>query len=300
MQIYKTTLPEETDVTMKQKKRRGRRKILAITLLGILIGVFATISVNYVYVNSSKDSSCMSCHAHPHAEKSWKLSSHYHNRSGVKTSCVDCHIPPKGSFNHFYHKTRLGVHDVWSYIFRDMENIDWESKKELEYAQRIVFNASCLECHVQLFPEGISDDGITAHLYYEDNHEKLNLQCISCHLDVGHYNPDYSHSRMTGIPGADNSGPVEIFETATEVTSFFNYTECIPGTGVSFGMKAIPGGTFTIGSPAKEPYSRDNEHPQKRVTVSHFFMAEIEVSWEEYWAFYSETMSEGRTTPAEV
>ncbi|MCD7970942.1 MAG: SUMF1/EgtB/PvdO family nonheme iron enzyme [Alistipes sp.] len=285
---------------MNRKKRGSRKKFLLVVFLGIVIGVLATVSVNYVYVNSSKDSSCMACHAHPHAEKSWRLSSHYNNRSGVKTSCVDCHLPPKGSFNHFYHKTKLGIHDVWSYIIKDTEKIDWDSKKELEYAQRIVFNSSCMECHVQLFPEGISDDGITAHLYYEDNHEKLNLQCISCHLDVGHYNPDYSHSRMTGIPGMAQSGPTEIFEEAATITSFESYTEFIPGTGVSFEMKAIPGGTFTIGSPDKEAYSQDNEHPQKRVSVSPFFMAEVEVTWNEYWAFLAETMTEGRIVPAEV
>lgn len=281
-------------------KRRGRRKKLLIAAsLGIIIGVMATVSVNYVWVNSSKDSSCTYCHAHPHAEKSWKLSSHYNNRSGVKTSCADCHLPPKGSFDHAYHKMRLGVHDVWSNIFKDTDKIDWESKKELEYASRIVFNSSCLECHIQLFPEGISDDGITAHLYYEENHEKLDLQCISCHLDVGHYNPDYTHARLQVVPATAGQSGVR-YESPAEITSFTAFTETVPGTGVAFEMKAIPGGTFFIGSPDREKFSRGDEHPQKRVTVSPFFMAETEVTWDEYWTFYAETMSEGRVSPESV
>lgn len=287
------------NLNMNAKKRGGRKRIFIVAFLGIIIGVLATVSVNYVWVNTSIDSSCMSCHAHPHAEKSWKLSSHYNNRSGVKTSCVDCHLPPKGSLNYAYHKTRLGVHDVWSYLTNDMDEVDWESKKELDHARKIVFNASCLECHVQLYPAGISDDGITAHLYYEENHEKLDLQCISCHLDVGHYNPDYTHAKLQIIPGSQVSSGVR-YEEPSVINSFTSFTEYIPGTGVSFGMKAIPGGTFLIGSPAKEKFAREDEHPQKEVKVSPFFMAEVEVTWDEYWAFYAETMSEGRIPPETV
>lgn len=55
-------------------------------------------------------------------------------------------------------------------------------------------------------PEGITDDGVTAHLYYDENEKKLDLQCISCHLDAGHYNPNYNHSKMVGIPGQNTSG----------------------------------------------------------------------------------------------
>ena len=38
---------------------------------------------------------------------------------------------------------------------------------------------------------------------------------------------------------------------------------------------------------------------KKTVNVSPFFMAEIEVSWDEYLAFYSATAAEGRTTDTE-
>lgn len=54
----------------------------------------------------------------------------------------------------------------------------------------------------QLFPSRLSQEGITAHLYYEENEKKLDLQCISCHLDVGHYDPNYTHAKMQGIPPA--------------------------------------------------------------------------------------------------
>lgn len=81
--------------------------------------------------------------------------------------------------------------------------------------------------------KGLIQDGITAHLYYDENEKKLDLQCISCHLDAGHYNPDYKHGKLTGIPGAATAtvDTSLYFKTATPVTSFTDYTEQIPGNG---------------------------------------------------------------------
>jgi formylglycine-generating enzyme required for sulfatase activity len=64
-------------------------------------------------------------------------------------------------------------------------------------------------------------------------------------------------------------------------------------------MIAIPGGTFKIGSPDSEPFRKADEGPVREVELSPFFMAEIEVSWNEYLAFYVQTAAEGRSTDTE-
>jgi formylglycine-generating enzyme required for sulfatase activity len=281
----------------KKKKRKG-----PIFLIGFLFGIICFASLYQSSVYFSTDESCMMCHVHPHVEDSWKLSKHVNNSSGVKVHCVDCHLPPKHqTVNHYMAKLNLGMKDVWSYLFKDSADFDWDMKSELEHAVKYIPNESCKECHQNLFPSGITDDGITAHLYYEENEEKLDLQCISCHLDAGHHNPNYSHGKMTGIPGqgkSSASGPV--FDSATVVTTFANYTEQIPGTPITFNMVAIPGGTFKMGSTPKENFHKEDESPVREVTISPFFMAEIEATWEQFWAFYSNTMSEGRTPPEAV
>ena len=275
-----------------------------ILLIGLLLGAGIMVAVYKTSVYFSSDESCMMCHVHPHVENSWKLSKHVNNGSGVKTHCVACHLPPQSdTWNHYTAKAKLGLKDVWSYLTKDSADFNWELKSELEQAVKYIPNESCKECHQNLFPEGINQDGITAHLYYDENEEKLDLQCISCHLDAGHYNPDYKHGKLTGIPGASATANVDTslyFKTATPVTSFADYTEQIPGTAVSFKMIAIPGGTFQMGSTTKEPFHKEDEAPVRNVTVSPFFMAEVEVTWDQYWAFYGQTMSEGRTPPETV
>ena len=284
------------------KKRRNKTKIFLLAI-GFLFGAGVVMALYQTSVYFSTNDSCAICHVHPHAHETWQLSSHVNNKSGVMTNCVDCHLPPQSdTWSHYTAKLKLGVRDVWGFMTKDTADFDWAAKSELENAIKYIPNESCKACHQNIFPEGITDDGITAHLYYDENETKLNLQCISCHLDVGHYNPNYSHSQMEGIPGYGEGGSNVMdtslfFKEPAAVASFEDFTEQIPQTPISFNMVAIPGGTFKMGSPEKEAFHRADEAPAHNVTVSPFFMAEVEATWNQFWAFYASTMSEGRTPP---
>ena len=146
-------------------------------LLGVIFGAGVMILAYNTSVYFSSDESCMMCHVHPHVEGSWKLSKHVNNGSGVKVHCVDCHLPPKNdTWNHYTAKAKLGLKDVWSFMTKDSADFDWDVKSELDHAVKYIPNESCKECHQNLFPEGITNDGITAHLYYDENEKKLDLQ----------------------------------------------------------------------------------------------------------------------------
>ena len=277
-------------------KSANQKGIMLAGIIGLVLGLALMIVFNTFWVRSSSNESCVSCHAHPESDASWKQSYHHNNGSGTKADCAACHLPPKGTVKYATTKAKMGLKDIWSHLTKDSETIDWAAKSELEYAQTIVYNESCKECHINLFPTGITDDGITAHLYYDENEEKLNLQCISCHLDAGHYNPNYKHGTLENAPEISGT----IHEHAAEITEFANFTETVPGSTASISMIAIPGGEFLMGSPSDEPFRNEDEGPQRRVQISPFFMGEFEVTWNQYWAFYLETMSEGRTPPSVI
>ena len=280
----------------RTKKRHGFfAAILGCLILGLCIGL-AFVAAD---TGTSTNAYCTSCHYHEEADALWKQSSHYLNGSGVVTDCVSCHLPPKedGILPYYKIKATMGAKDIWSKLTRDKDEIDWASKRDSEYAAAMIADASCLKCHADLFPEGITDDGISAHLYYEENVEKLGLSCISCHLNAGHYIEGYTHGKLEGKM---DTGSDIVYEDAAQVTAFENFTETVPGTGAAIRMVAIPGGEFLLGSPEKEKFRGKDEGPQKRVRISPFFMAETEITWTQYWNFYNETMSEGRTPPSRI
>ncbi|MCF0168459.1 MAG: NapC/NirT family cytochrome c, partial [Bacteroidales bacterium] len=275
--------------------KKTSRNILIAALIGLIIGIALMMSFNQVYHYTSENETCTKCHYHPESDASWKQSVHCMNGSGTVTGCAECHLPTDAS--RYRMKIKMGIKDLWSMLVHDPAEIDYSYRNELDYARKIVYNDACEKCHQDLIPKGISDDGIVAHLYYEENRDKLDLQCISCHMDAGHFDPNYTHKKLTSKPSVTSSVK---YEAAAEVKSFENFTETVPGTGAAIRMIAIPGGSFTMGSSDKEPFHQADEAPQKKVTVSPFFMAETEITWDQFWEFFNETMSEGRIAPETI
>ena len=70
--------------------------------------------------------------------------------------------------------------------------------------------------------------------------------------------------------------------TAANAAGMKAYVERLPGTDVTFKMVPIPGGKFTMGSPAGEKGREADEGPQHEVAIEPFWMEEHEVTWTEY------------------
>lgn len=268
-----------------------KRRYSVLLLYGFILGtVFIMLSSKMISYTST-DEFCMSCHVHPHAEDAWRLSTHYDNKSGIVVHCVQCHLPPPGTVRYLTTKAITGARDVYGTLFKDPEKINWEAKRQLDQAVKHTFQESCRTCHQNLFPMQLSEEGLLAHLYYTDNEAELN--CLNCHLHVGHYS-DIPHAPMQ-IGASVIEAPSVIFEETAIVENFESFKETVPGTGVSFNMLTIPGGSFAIGSPSGETGRSGNEGPVRDVELSPFFMAELEVTWDMYMTFFRETASEGRT-----
>jgi formylglycine-generating enzyme required for sulfatase activity/nitrate/TMAO reductase-like tetraheme cytochrome c subunit len=252
-------------------------------------GIVIVLIFNWGMDYSSTNEFCEGCHVHPQATQSWRLGAHFDNKSGVVVGCVDCHLPPGGTA-YLKAKTSTGIRDVMGVVFLDTDQINWELKSTREMAAGHVYKASCIECHKNLFPRTLSTKGSEAHLYYDQKSDIL--RCINCHLETGHFHLQKS---IPDEPFAADKGSKEQYRYPAVLDSFINFIEMIPGTSTDFEMIAIPGGTFSIGSPESESYRKDDEGPQKKVRVDRFWMGKSEVSWEEYDLFLRETGVQGRS-----
>jgi len=268
----------------------GKRAFLWVITTGLVAGLVFMLAGTKVVKYTSTDEYCASCHVHPHAEQSWKLSKHYDNKAGIVVHCVECHLPPKGH-GMLFAKAKHGAKDVYGILFKDSSEYNWPAKRKLEMAKKFVYTESCVKCHQNLFPKTLTVEGENAHLNFLTS--KTDVSCLNCHLDVGHYDPNSKHEHDKNF-GASVNQNTQIYTEATALTSFTNFTEKVPGTSLSFDMVAIPGGEFMMGSPKNEAHRKPDEGPAHPVKVSRFFMAKIEVSWEEYLEFFKATSSQGR------
>ena len=269
----------------------SRKAKAGLIIIGILIALVLLKSGKAVFSYTSTDKYCVSCHIHPLADASWKLSAHYNNRTGHIVHCVECHLPPEGH-GYVFAKAKHGFRDAWGFYFKDSAKINWQDKKLLENAKGFVYEESCKKCHQNLFPVKLSVDGGNAHLLYTTTKDPLT--CINCHLNVGHYDRNALHAHNTSFGVTVTVNQANYTEPA-KVEKFENFTEKIPGSNVSFDMVAIPGGKFLMGSPDNEPLRKSDEGPLRKVTLSNFWIAKTEVTWDEYMAFFRATGSQGRT-----
>lgn len=271
-----------TDKTIKRK-----HYLLFITggLTAILFFTLFNKTIHYTSTNEF----CASCHVHPHAEAEWRLSIHHNTPSGVSVNCVDCHLPPEDQKVRFItRKAYHGMHDLYAYLTLEAEEIDWAEKRTREAAERFVYEDGCKKCHTNMFPSTLNALGAESHLKYLRDPD--NTSCLQCHQGVGHYRGEIGLT----VEEESNSDPKEIYTALTEVNKFTGFNEKLPGTSVSFNMVAIAGGQFKMGTPLNEPYRRIDEGPVREVAVDSFWMGEIEVSWNEYLAFFRATGSQGR------
>ncbi len=93
--------------------------------------------------------------------------------------------------------------------------------------------------------------------------------------------PD-SQPRMTLLAIAMTLAPAAIALGQAPPPELKKYTETIAGTELKFDMMPIPGGTFTLGSPASEEKRKKDEGPTVSVQIAPFWMGKCEVTWDEF------------------
>ncbi len=171
-----------------------------LTLGGFLAGVIFWGGFNTGLEMTNTEEFCIGCHEmENNVYEELKTTIHYSNRSGVRATCPDCHVPHEWS-NKIARKMQASK-EVWGKMFG---TIDTREKFEAHRRQlaenewaRLKANDSleCRNCHNFEFMDftAQSERAEKMHSKYLQTGEKT---CIDCHKGIAHHLPD-----MTGIKG---------------------------------------------------------------------------------------------------
>lgn len=160
-------------------RRHGRGFIV-----GLLCAVAAFMVINAILGPTSKSEFCgATCHEMNTAYKTWELSPHGANKSGVRVECVDCHLPPKDKFfTHLAAKSYEGAKDGIKHVFGGEYDLDKIRKKVFEH----IPSQRCLHCHDSLLTKPSGSAARKAHLASLSRPETPENRCVHCHEYVGH------------------------------------------------------------------------------------------------------------------
>lgn len=70
--------------------------------------------------------------------------------------------------------------------------------------------------------------------------------------------------------------------------SFQPYEQSLPGSTLKFKLVPIQGGSFSMGSAAADPAAKQDESPQRTVSISPFWMGAFEVTHDEFDVFFND------------
>jgi nitrate/TMAO reductase-like tetraheme cytochrome c subunit len=170
------------------------RKILFGTTVGVAL-FFMTIGVifwggfNTAMEVTNTNNFCISCHEmEDNVYQEYKQTIHYNNRSGVRASCSDCHVPDP-----WVHKVVRKIeasNEVFHKILGSINTPEKFDEKRFKMAQKVwksmkkTDSRECRNCHDfnTMDPEAQKSRASKQHL----NAMKVGSTCIDCHKGIVH------------------------------------------------------------------------------------------------------------------
>lgn len=171
-----------------------------LVTVGFIAGIIFWGGFNTALEVTNTETFCISCHEMKNnVFEELKYTIHYSNRSGVRATCPDCHVPHNWT-DKIARKIQASK-EVWGKIFGTINSREKFLAKRKELAQhewdRLKTNDSleCRNCHDFHFMDFTrqSKRAEEAHSQGLANSENT---CIDCHKGIAHELPD-----MAGVAG---------------------------------------------------------------------------------------------------
>ena len=165
----------------------------------IIIGIIFWGGFNTAMDATNKEEFCISCHEmEDNVFEEYKKTIHYANRSGVRATCPDCHVPKEWT-----HKMVRKIQASKEILHKLLGSIDTPEKfdeKRLQLAKnewkrmKATDSRECRNCH-DFESMAVAYQKPRARKQHE-NALKVGNTCIDCHKGIAHELPD-----MKGVEG---------------------------------------------------------------------------------------------------
>jgi cytochrome c-type protein NapC len=169
------------------------RRIGVAVVVAFIVGIIFWGGFNTAMEATNTEEFCISCHEmKSNVYVEYKDTAHYNNRTGVRATCPDCHVPKQWT-----HKIVRKIQATNELYHKFMGTIDTKAKfesKRLELAQHVwdamkkTDSRECRNCH----EFGAMDYTKQGHRGMEAHQKGFDegKTCIDCHKGVAHRLPD--------------------------------------------------------------------------------------------------------------
>jgi len=163
-----------------------------LLLAGVVLGIVFWGGFNTALEATNTEAFCISCHEmRDNVYPEYKETIHYSNRTGVRATCPDCHVPKDWTYK-MIRKVQASK-ELWGKLVGTIDTREKFEAKRLELArhewQRMKASDSreCRNCHSL---ESMNSDvqkqrARKQHAMAAED----NMTCIDCHKGIAHHKP---------------------------------------------------------------------------------------------------------------
>lgn len=163
-----------------------------LLVVGFAAGIIFWGGFNTAMEATNSETFCISCHEmEENVYREYRGTIHYTNRTGVRATCPDCHVPKEWTHkvlrkvratNELFHKVlgSVGTPEKFRAKRAELARTVWKTMKETD-------SRECRNCHNFKFMD-YSVQGLRARRLHEQGHDE-GKTCIDCHKGIAHSLP---------------------------------------------------------------------------------------------------------------
>ncbi|MBI3772095.1 MAG: NapC/NirT family cytochrome c [Gammaproteobacteria bacterium] len=166
--------------------------VRTVLVMGVVIGVILWGGFNTVLEATNTEQFCLSCHEmKENVYVEYRNTIHYNNRSGVRATCPDCHVPKEWT-----HKMIRKIQASNELLHKMLGSVDTPQKfeaKRLELARHVwagmkkTDSRECRNCHDFKAMDYMAQERRSVQQH--DKGLSIGMTCIDCHKGIAHSLP---------------------------------------------------------------------------------------------------------------
>jgi cytochrome c-type protein NapC len=169
------------------------RKPMSLVLgAGFVLGILFWGGFNWALELTNTESFCVSCHEmRDNVYVEYRNTIHYQNRTGVRATCPDCHVPKEWTYK-IVRKIRAS-NELWHKLLGSIDTPEKFNAKRLVLAQhewdrmRRTDSRECRNCHHYEYMDYAEQNRRSAARHQEGFNQ--GKTCIDCHRGIAHTLP---------------------------------------------------------------------------------------------------------------
>lgn len=179
--------------------------LATLLVVGFVAGIIFWGGFNTAMEMTNNEAFCISCHEmEENVFREYKNTIHYTNRTGVRATCPDCHVPKE-----WHHKVVRKIQATNELFHKALGSIDTPEKfeaKRLQLAKHVwsvmkkTDSRECRNCH-NFDSMDFKAQGRRAVAQHSVGLEE-GKTCIDCHKGIAHQLPDMRSVDPTSVVGS--------------------------------------------------------------------------------------------------